>query len=77
MNCFRVFDTADKPSAGDAGKAERCSRSLQRGQERSVMLMLVLLMMMIMTSVGKPRLWHALGQSPPIGTRKVLMLVYF
>ena len=75
MNCFRVFDTADKPSAGDAGKAERCSRSLQQGQERSVIL--VLLMMMIMTSVGKPRLWHALGQSPPIGTRKVLMLVYF
>lgn len=26
---------------------------------------------------GKPRSWHALGQSPPNDTHKVLMLVYF
>ena len=57
MNCFRVFDTADKPSAGDAKEAKRCSWSLQRGQERSVMLMLMLLMMVIMTSMGS----HAHG----------------
>ena len=36
MNCFRIFDTADKPSAGDTGEAERCTWRLQRGQERSV-----------------------------------------
>ena len=64
MNCFRVFDTADKPSAGDAGEAERCSWSLQWGQERSVM------MMMMMMSMGKPCSWHALGQSLPNGTQR-------